>query len=68
MHFTAVLITAQYLLARLHQTKNHVHLMFKCFCRDASVFSWDTMSEHAYKQAMYLAVGIGTLLLGINIW
>ena len=38
------------------------------FCRGTSILGWDTASEYAYKQTMYLAVGIGTLLLGINIW
>ena len=28
---------------------------------------WEHASEHAYKQAMYLTIGLGTLLLAVSV-
>eukprot|EP00094_Tigriopus_californicus_P003297 TCALIF_03172-PA protein Name:"Similar to nlg-1 Neuroligin-1 (Caenorhabditis elegans)" AED:0.14 eAED:0.14 QI:0/0.92/0.71/0.92/1/1/14/10/968 len=36
--------------------------------QDLSLVRWEKASEHAYKQAMYLTIGLGTLLFGVNIW
>lgn len=31
-----------------------------------SLVRWEKASEHAYKQAMYLTIGLGTLLLAVS--
>jgi hypothetical protein len=31
-----------------------------------SLVRWEQASEHAYKQAMYLTIGLGTLLLAVR--